>query len=397
MSDRSTFLWPSPDPAVALAPAQPELRVVGGVHAGARVPLPGGDGALTVGADPGNDLVLRDAPFPSASVSTRAQAWTLTQGVHVVTLRAGQCIRMHPVILVICNTDDPWPDESACDAAIALSERMPTHLPEDRAAMVASPADAPPRIAQHAVRRRKPSRRWPAPWLGMAALLTVAAGSAVAMFVQHGGGSRTAVAHASPHTPTLPVSASELRDRIEALLIKRGLRHAVHASIRADGTIDIRGVVHDDDTLDSLIRAISDVTERVYPSLLTQSEFARRVQALAPSLPAGVQAAAAPGGVLDLRGQIAAGGFDALIDLVHERLPEAAALDLDDLRDLARSPLPPAPAIRTVVGGASPSVVLANGQRLLPGGVVGPLHLVSVGDSGVIFADDAGNTVTVPR
>lgn len=399
MSDRSEFLWSETTPQAASMPAQPELRVVGGVHAGARAPLQGEDGTLTVGSDPKNDLVLRDAPFASGTVSARGQSWAWTQDGRTVPLRAGQCVRMDPVILAICMDGDPWPDEAACDAAIDLSANSQTTADTARGAMAASPDDVPLRLARTIGRRRKTRGRRSGAWMAVAALLTVAGGSAVAMFHHHGEPEHEPAARAvaAASEPPKSVDPRPMRDKIEALLVRRGLRDAVRASIRTDGIINVRGVVSDDDALDSLLRAISNVTQNVYPEILTQSEFARRVQALAPSLPTGVNAVAMSGGVLALHGRVAAGGLAALVDMVHESLPEAASLDLDDLRDMGRSPLPPAPAIRSVLGGDTPSVILADGRRLLPGGVVGPLHLVSIDDTGVNFADEAGDTVRVPR
>ncbi len=392
MSDRSEFLWSETTPQAVPAPAQPELRVVGGLHAGARAALQAGDGALTVGADPKNDLVLRDAPLASGTVSTRGQAWAWIQEGRTVPLRTGQCLRLGPVILAICMVDDAWPDEAACDAAIDPSARAPS-----TGAMATSPADVPLRLARPGGGRRKAPPTRSGAWLAIAALLTVAGGSAVAMFHHHGDPDHATPVHAAASAPSMPSDTRAMRDKLEALLVRRGLRDVVRASVRADGIIEIRGVVADDDALDNLLRAISSVTQNVYPELLTQSEFARRVQALTPSLPTGVNAVAMSGGVLALHGRVAAGGLAALVNLVHESLPEAASVDLDDLRDLARTPLPPAPVIRSVLGGDVPSVILADGRRLLPGGVVGALHLVSIDDTGVTFADEAGDTVRVPR
>ena len=74
-----------------------------------------------------------------------------------------------------------------------------------------------------------------------------------------------------------------------------------------------------------------------------------------------------------------------------------AILELAPPRLAKVEPLPPAPAIRSIVGGAQPYVMLADGNKLMVDGRSGPWRLVQVAASAVVFETAQGRQLTVER
>lgn len=74
-----------------------------------------------------------------------------------------------------------------------------------------------------------------------------------------------------------------------------------------------------------------------------------------------------------------------------------AILDLAPPRVAKLEPLPPAPPIRSIVGGAQPYVMLADGNKLMVDGRTGPWRLVQVAANAVVFETAQGRQLTMER
>ncbi|MEI7786122.1 MAG: hypothetical protein WCK08_17150, partial [Betaproteobacteria bacterium] len=58
---------------------------------------------------------------------------------------------------------------------------------------------------------------------------------------------------------------------------------------------------------------------------------------------------------------------------------------------------PPLPVIAAVVGGPRPFLLLADGQKWLPGGRLAGLVLQAIDDTTMVFEDGQGNVLRKPR
>ena len=74
-----------------------------------------------------------------------------------------------------------------------------------------------------------------------------------------------------------------------------------------------------------------------------------------------------------------------------------AVLDLAPPRLAQLEPLPPAPPVRSIVGGAQPYVMLADGNKLMVDGRTGPWRLVQVAANAVVFETAQGRQLTMER
>jgi type III secretion protein D len=241
--------------------------------------------------------------------------------------------------------------------------------------------------------------------------------------------------------------------QVNKVIADLGLAAAVKARVREDGRLIVRGVVADNEQLEALTIAVSRLTWRYTPLVLTQAEFVVRALALAPNLPEGIVPLAEEGGLLVLRAKREDVDWVLARQLVDSELPEAVAIDhrsfggaqvtltvtqavaqpavgkpaspaaaarstalalsplpsvatdsptpvpapLEAVPAPAPPPLPEVPAISAVIGGPRPFLLLGSGEKWQPGGKIGVLVLQSISNEAVVFEDSLGRTLRRAR
>lgn len=361
----------SDDPQTA-GSAQVELRLLAGVHAGATVSLAPGQ-SITIGSSRMCDVVLRDAPFAEARLEAAAEGWLWFEpdGTRQA-LKSGYALSAGGLLLTVQPSGAGW--IRADDAPVgwkrpvfdhdgAVAEQQPEPLqpqtldpapvsrqPDAQATAKPTPqvvaiepddpepthdSRAPDGAVQAGVARRwhervTASRAW---WLAPGAVLV-----ALAWFA---GGAITDPlirAFSVPPAPVQAVQQPETRAgataedlaRISLRLREGGFHEVARASLRADGRIEVIGVLENVDEQDQLIQWLSPERRWLALSLITQAEFSERVRGAAKLLPEGFEASAMPGGRVALTG-LAVLPEEALRarSVLEQQLPQAGELVLN--------------------------------------------------------------------
>jgi len=439
------------------AGASLELRVTSGVHAGARIALPPasetGSATLSIGPGLDHDVVLSDAPG-SAQVRLEGGEWHWTEQDFKATVRSGGGWKWGPILLGLAPTNAAW---SAPGALLFDRSALRSQIAVNREAGASSPlspaADTPDRsgageatdsveaaeatsgdatslssetITAPATPRSTGRRSSALAGLGILALLLF--GWLLMMFLQRPPAERP-VARAAPEQLTPALAADPLA--VSAALAGAGLDRRVRVIPLADGRVRLSGVVADDDELDRAIAAVRRSTSRIVQGILTQREFAARLAELQLEAPQPVSLRAAPvGRVLLLDAERPGLDLAGLKSWLAQVLPEAQELERVEAKRLAEAiatpgtaalavappppppvtaigplptvpadqpPLPDLPEIRLVMGGSSPYVVLASGEKWLPGGRVGGWYLTSIEAQALILEDGLGRRLRSPR
>lgn len=407
-----------------------ELRILSGVHRGAVVPLPGEAVAWSLGHAADNDVILRDAPFARATLRGESGGWRWNldgdpgSTSEPVDWPVGAGLRVGHLAMVLSRSDSGWSEPSALgwviDQAPPSSTRTPVQtedavVTDDEALAVPglTASEAPsaqgeiaPHVSAGAVSRRPRAVVWGA--LGMVVLgLSVWGLFAVLTdseeSIAGAAGKRSSGGVASP-----AASASSAVDLADAAL-RSAVQQAVDAlqvagSIRVlpytSGKAQLSGVVDSDETAEAVVRAASKVTTSLKMSLLSQAEFALRVQALKGSVPEELTLRALPWGRVEVSGTVADQATkDNVRSLLLEELPMAMGIDMKVLTTqefeaqeakAAEGKKLKMPPIAAVVSGPRPYLVLADGRKILPGGVVGSVRLTDIEPSAVVFENEAG-------
>lgn len=423
-----------------------QLRVLAGLHEGAVVPLQA-SGELLLAGHGQADVQLRDAPGQARLVATE-QGWLWREDGFEQAVQAGQAWRWAGLVLALSAASEPWPDRLP---ALAFERDGPEARDTNSPAAVPAPGDPPaaepaedlkaqePQKAQELKQAQteaappqahdtspQPVRRAQAGLLpaGRAARLALAAAVAVLLILA----SLVALLLGNEPTraPTASVAVTTTErtpslGQVQKVLMDLGLSASVKPRVREDGRLILRGVVADAEQLDALSQAISRLTRRYTPLLLTQSEFEGRVRALAPNLPEGIEAQPQSGGLLVLQARREDVNWVLARQLVDGELPEvvgvehrafrptqerewvderrARALPAERITVPAVPPPPPSPSVpwAAVVGGPRPYLVMADGSKWLPGGKMHSLVLVSIDNQFVVFQDAQGRTFSKPR
>lgn len=192
------------------------------------------------------------------------------------------------------------------------------------------------------------------------------------------------------------VIRSAVQQAVDALHVAGSIRVLPYTS----GKAQLSGVVDSDETAEAVVRAASKVTTSLKMSLLSQAEFALRVQALKGSVPEELTLRALPWGRVEVSGTVADQTTkDNVQSLLLEELPMVVGIEMKVLTarefeaqeakaaEDKRLRLPP---IAAVVSGPRPYLVLADGRKILPGGVVGKVRLADIEPSAVVFENEAG-------
>lgn len=407
-----------------------QLRVLAGLHEGAVVPLPDMPTTWRLARGPEADVLLRDAPG-QAQLSRQGEGWIWRDADFEQVLQPGQVWRWGSLVLALAFADQPWPEAWP----ELVFDRQPGPLGEQVAETPKESADDAPPIetsetelatpelelnTQSPAKALMASRRATGLLQQLAkrpVMLIAVAGLALAFIMVLlvslilGQGTVPPAAAVVPQAVAAPVDL----DRIKRIMAGMGLLESVEVKVRQDGRLLIRGVVADNEQLESLIASVSRQARRYTPQLLTQSEFESRARALAKNLPEGIDILAEPDGLLVLQARRDDVDWSLARQLVEVDLPEAVAVEYrprakgELLQPLVQSDgnalsstssrvaMPALPAFAVVVGGPRPYVVLADGRKWQPGGKINALLLVSIDDQSIVFEDARGNSFNKPR
>lgn len=426
-----------------------QLRVLSGLHEGAVLAWRSDQSRLQLGPSGGVDVLLRDAPGLAELVCDQG-AWSWQEPGFDQPLQIGQSWRWGPLVLSLASASQPWPEEMP---ALAF-DRQPGRAPEVAPEPVIEAADAAGAVSEAAsepasqeapagdepnsgpidspVAQGKTTRGSRMGAGRLAVVLALALVLILALLWGLAGQTKPAHETAAPAAsePIVPVDLAQ----VKKALLDLGLASQVRSELRADGRLLLTGVVADDEQLEALMRAITPITRRVSPRVITQAEFVARARALQPNLPEGIEASPQEGGQLLLLAKQQEVDWVLARQLVDSELPEAVSVD-------HRSPVPPAPvqtarpaapvapatplgspnppaapatvatsaapppeppfpalpAVSAVMGGPRPYLLLATGDKWLPGGKIGGVVLQSIQDDAVVFDDGQGRTLRKPR
>jgi len=385
-----------------------QLRVLSGWHQGACVDLPAGAGEWSIGSEETNDVVLRDAPFAKARLRWDDSAWQLHMDSQSLELPIGHALVWDALRLVIAapqtswdpQQEQPWPHLSPTPESLELPS---SDTESSEALAAASTASTEPVNSQAPkgtaagdaswLRRMVQKRSMRLGLVGLVGMLTVAA---VAAWTQLHDQTATALPPSiSQEMPTPPpISHAQLQAVIQAA----GLTDVVRIEKTNDQRHALWGVVQDQDQLESLLRDVMALTRKVTPHLLIQSEFEAHVQSLQSMLPPDTKITASAGGQVWLtNGQEDPSELLETIALVRRELPEAVKVSSGPVKLHPSAALPPAqvpglPSILAFQSGPQAYVLLANGERILPGGQIRQWRLVSIENQALVLEDATGQT-----
>lgn len=426
-----------------------ELRILSGLHAGARAPIADGE---CIGAQTDCDIMLSDPGLPGtpARCHLSTTGWQLDAGD---TQALNKALRFGPIWLCVARPDDPWIEIPITLEPNALAEadgrndpRSPDPAPQ--------PASAPAPGSDPAGRKTPPRTASSVTNLASIVLSRRLILSVVALLIAL---SVLLLVNRSPATPQ-PASASATRGLsaqaslipIRAAIQTLNLRQIQASAGDQDTQARITGWVHDDAELN----ALSEAMARIWPMPALKVRIETRItaaieQALAAH-PLRYRAIYLGDGRLRVDGVAPdAQSRSAVLAQLNEQWPDipfdqsrielateiTRALEellrqhgLDSvrpvwsearlyadggrlgeagrrqLREIIRTfnqahadiAVPHAPGtsdavpfgIRSVVGGAQPYLVLSDGSKLLTGGSVEGYRLESVDPGRVIFGSE---------
>jgi type III secretion protein D len=438
-----------------------ELRIVSGTHAGARVPLPespqvlgsSGECDLILSDEGVSSEHVRISIAPDGEVLVE---W-LGESPGTLTLQPGQGVKVGPVGIAIELADAPWrtdlpmlvaPDEHKDDsepldsldsAAVAGQAGMadepvpPTSRKRPSwglgvvavAALVASgtwwQAGKAPAVAASTA---PPTSIAPMLHTDQVKAVLAATGLSDRVRIELGAG-RLPIAHAAfltdEQAEALALALSRLNPRPGLRLIsEEDVRQAVsdelqrqaatdplslRASYLGEGRFRIEGRVRhaqDKAVILQALRAAAPDVRSFEAALLTDAEAATALVDELHRL--GIEQIKGhwTDGVLTLKvrmpGSAVALWERALTSaLTLHPLPLRATLEWMPVRVALEEPLPPAPSIRSVVGGEQPYVVLADGNKLMVDGRTEQWRLVQIAARSVVFETHQGRRMTVER
>jgi type III secretion protein D len=428
-----------------------ELRVLTGLHRGARCPVQ--DGA-TIGSDPACDIVLADAGIDAHAAAVRIgpAAWCIRpagEAADAGTLRPFNVAdEIGTVSLTVASADTPWPEHADVTSAEPSARRV-TSLAND---------EPPPGSGEPDTRRPAPFP--PREGRRAGGLWSIAGILAVLVF----GG--VAVASFSPsstpgplHRGAPPSTAGQALDATQRALRQLGLQDHVSARLSEDHQIWVTGWVHDDGEHDRLGAALASIwpgpalkvenRARVRDAIVSlvrdlDIRVAVDAQAAGPFVIRGIAASQATADEADRRWAAAVQGYapgTARIMLVPEVeaavhdassraglgeisvawseqkvIIDAAKLDqtrrtrlkslVDTLNEtylnalvVAKAVEPPPPAvpfpIHSVISGDSPWLMLKDGTKVVIGGTYGGYRLTAIEDGSITL--EGPHRTVIPR
>jgi hypothetical protein len=388
---------------VSQTAASGQLRVLSGWHQGACVPLLTAVGELSVGSALDNDVVLRDAPFAQALVVWKNETWCLQQDSNSLELTIGQALAWQDLHLTIDLSTASWAylDAQTWPHSPQAVDTPALNDADSQTTLGNTTALPMPNPDTQSTRRGKPALR-DASWLrhssrwvlvGLCGMLTFAA---VAAWTQ-----MQAVSPAPMQPPALALDMPAMpaidQSQLQAVIDQAGLTNVVRVE-KVDGQRHaLWGVVDDQDQLESLLRDVMVLTRKVIPHVLLQSEFEAQVKSLQDQLPLSILITADAGGKVWLSSESGEGAeMEAAITRVKEALPQAVQVRTGAAKSRpAAKPLSDVVALPSVVAfqsGPQAYVLLANGERILPGGQINRLRLIRIEDQTLVLEDAAGQS-----
>jgi len=401
------------------------LRVLQGLHQGASVSLASFESGLLLGASGAVDVQLRDAPG-SAQLAIGPEGWVWQEQGFSHVLTAGVVWRWGAVVLGLAHADDAWPVALPTPVFERVAQPAPASPTETPAsAGMASGAleqssdsvELPDAEKTPLLKARTSDAAGPVRWttptravVGLAVLIVLIL-LAMVVGVSLWGPRTDQTPLSTQETPVIPVNMKE----VQQLLFKMELGDAVQAQLRPNGRLLVRGVAPDEEQLESLVQGIRKITQQASFMVITQEEFVARVATLQNNLPTGVRA------LPNEKGQLVLDGIHHQVDwtlalmLTENELPEVVRVKQqvlessqpevavqsnpqDPPQQVVRDAVFPAiPRIASVMGGTGPYLMLAQGQKWLPGGKMDGLILLSIEDQSLVFEDAQGRQWRRPR
>ena len=403
-----------------------QLRVLSGLHAGAAVLLEASHSpSLTLGPSPDHDVVLRDAPGQAELVWRESTWWWCEPGFEQALPMDGAWT-WGPVHFSLASPQAPWrmpqawlferlPVADALDdeasavnqvASPALSDLPDANDPQDPVSK-AVPGEGSRRHDLGQVPARAPASLGQR--LGVALLALLGASVALVWWMSTwDAGSTTRATGAAAVSPQV-AAANTVMDvtRLMDVLQSKGYSDFVRVKVHEDGRPILLGVVADDDALDQLLAEVSQVTRRIVLNVITDSEFKLRVQGLQVTAPAGVKLNAQPVGLLALQlGKEGASTESDVLAWANAELPEAVHVYMAGsetarskaiLAEHPQARTAAGPRIKAILGGSNPYVLLATGEKWLPGGVAQGWTLLSIEADELLLQNAKGEQLSSPR
>lgn len=436
-----------------------ELRILDGIHAGARVPLLPRSRA-SIGASPECDVVLSDPGIEAVHARLQLGAvdehWMLTLERDGVVLHASaarnQPVDLGPLRITVAEEDDPWQvDDAIVPAPLAPAEG-------DALGAVPAQDEAGARPTAPARRRRRPS---PLMIAGVGALLMGGVGAFMAV-------ARPAISEPPPLQSPAVAGASTDVARVRAALAAAHLPATLQVKQdSAGGSVVVEGLLKDAATVDAVTTQMSTLAPPPLVRVGTLDQVTAALHDTPDELPAGVTLELADDGAVVLHGVVSRpsagddltariarqlpapdipvrnelrgprdladkflaqardagfrieGHFDEDRLELHGRVPHADIAhweqwlaefvhrngdllkfevqvgDLSPTLPSVQQPHLPF-VISSVVGGAMPYLVLGDGTRLMPGGEAHGYRLAAINAESLVF-DTGDRSVNVTR
>jgi hypothetical protein len=195
------------------------------------------------------------------------------------------------------------------------------------------------------------------------------------------------------------VSVAEL----QKLLKDAGWADKVRVKPAVQGVFNVLGVVDNMEQVDEVVGLLSIKTRRIQPNVLTQSEFEQRLKSLQQEMPDGLRISAQAGGRILL--QAAAAQKNKITPTrqwLLAEVPEASGVDVAGPGETGQGIFKGGgrwdlPTIISVQSGANGYVLLANGNKVMPGGYLAKLKLSSIEDDTLVLQDNSGQLLRVNR
>ena len=327
-----------------------ELRILSGVHEGARAPVPADGSPVRIGRSSECELILRDAAFESATLVCEAGQWRLAIGNEpAVALNLGEAARLGVVLVQVSDAQAAWPD---LNTLIVGFEQLaaegsdphtaPVTAPTDPAQLTSGPegltqgAEDPPAaaVASNDSAGSPPPARgrfvWRVTALSVAVLLGLL-GLAWSMLSPLGPTSHSPLSTGSVTPLTEAVTAEELAAMTQAIA-RAGYAQRVRVLSAPDGRALLAGVLDSDEDQEAVLRAASAVSRRLRLSLLTTAEFAAKIRELRDQVPGELEIRPSRDGKLVLTGLSDEPALiDDAINWLRKALPEASGIQVEAL------------------------------------------------------------------
>lgn len=256
-----------------------ELRVLSGLHAGARCPLP--DGEAAIGADPDCDVVLADEGIAlrQARLSAQDGRWQLLPaegGAAGIALVPGTAVFLGPVAIAVDAVNAPWPAVPDAPAQAAAEEAAPPAEAPSGTAPAPTPDTRPefPAPARAQARRGLPA--WPLALLVLAGVAAIAVALVTAPARQPAPARDPGTAAATP--PTDGAAALAQRAEIARIAAQLGLAADRMSVEPGAGRLRVKAVLLKDEDAEALSAALARLTPAPELRVLTESDLRQAMQ-----------------------------------------------------------------------------------------------------------------------